>query len=104
LHLIAADDLLSCAFPTIELVVARAAGVPPAIHRAGVGEASSRNPATTTYNRCLQISRTLQTDGGPTCRLAPARRSGSLGFWINQVNSDGQAIINAARSEQQGVR
>ena len=26
------------------------------------------------------------------------------GFWINQVNSDGQAIINAARSEQQGVR
>jgi len=26
------------------------------------------------------------------------------GFWINQVNSDGHAIINAARSEQQGVR
>ena len=26
------------------------------------------------------------------------------GFWINQVTSDGQAIINAARSEQQGVR
>ena len=26
------------------------------------------------------------------------------GFWINQVNSEGQAIINAARSEQQGVR
>ncbi len=26
------------------------------------------------------------------------------GFWINQVNSDGQAIINAVRSEQQGVR
>jgi lipopolysaccharide export system permease protein len=26
------------------------------------------------------------------------------GFWINQINSDGQAIINAARSEQQGVR
>ena len=26
------------------------------------------------------------------------------GFWINQVNSDGQVIINAARSEQQGVR
>ncbi len=26
------------------------------------------------------------------------------GFWLNQINSDGQAIINAARSEQQGVR
>jgi len=23
------------------------------------------------------------------------------GFWINQVTSEGQAIINAARSEQQ---
>ena len=28
----------------------------------------------------------------------------AAGFWINQVNDDGQAIINAARSEQQGVR
>src|SRR5467141_487630 len=26
------------------------------------------------------------------------------GFWINQVNSEGKAIINAARSEQKGVR
>src|SRR3954453_22486673 len=26
------------------------------------------------------------------------------GFWINQVNSEGQSIINALRSEQQGVR
>ncbi len=26
------------------------------------------------------------------------------GFWLNQINDDGQAIINAARSEQQGVR
>ena len=26
------------------------------------------------------------------------------GFWLNQINSDGQSIINAARSEQQGVR
>src|SRR2546423_3372598 len=26
------------------------------------------------------------------------------GFWINQVNSDGQVIINAARGEQRGVR
>jgi lipopolysaccharide export system permease protein len=26
------------------------------------------------------------------------------GFWINQSNSEGQAIINAARSEQQGIR
>jgi lipopolysaccharide export system permease protein len=28
----------------------------------------------------------------------------AAGFWLNQVNSDGQWIINAARSEQQGVR
>jgi lipopolysaccharide export system permease protein len=28
----------------------------------------------------------------------------AAGFWINQINSDGQAIINAARSEQQGAR
>jgi lipopolysaccharide export system permease protein len=26
------------------------------------------------------------------------------GFWLNQINSDGQSIINAARSEQQGAR
>jgi lipopolysaccharide export system permease protein len=26
------------------------------------------------------------------------------GFWINQLTDEGQAIINAARSEQQGVR
>src|SRR6202041_3374321 len=25
------------------------------------------------------------------------------GFWLNQINNDGQTIINAARSEQQGV-
>jgi lipopolysaccharide export system permease protein len=28
----------------------------------------------------------------------------AAGFWLNQINSDGQSIINAARSEQQGVR
>src|ERR1700749_1378795 len=28
----------------------------------------------------------------------------AAGFWINQVNSDGQMIMNAARSEKQGVR
>jgi lipopolysaccharide export system permease protein len=28
----------------------------------------------------------------------------AAGFWINQVTNEGQAIINAARSEQQGVR
>ena len=26
------------------------------------------------------------------------------GFWINQINADGQVIINAARSEHQGAR
>jgi len=28
----------------------------------------------------------------------------AAGFWLNQINNDGQSIINAARSEQQGVR
>src|SRR6202035_4556501 len=28
----------------------------------------------------------------------------AAGFWINQITDDGQAILNAARSEQQGVR
>jgi lipopolysaccharide export system permease protein len=28
----------------------------------------------------------------------------AAGFWINPVNTEGQVIINAARSEQQGVR
>jgi lipopolysaccharide export system permease protein len=28
----------------------------------------------------------------------------ATGFWLNQINDDGQTIINAARSQQQGVR
>jgi lipopolysaccharide export system permease protein len=28
----------------------------------------------------------------------------AAGFWLNQINSEGQSIINAARSEQQGER
>jgi len=28
----------------------------------------------------------------------------AAGFWLNQINGEGQTIINAARSERQGVR
>ena len=55
--------------------------------------------------------------GAMTCYLALSRRlelvvaraaGGGIqdanGFWINQSNSDGQIIMNAARSEKQGVR
>ncbi len=79
----------------LELVVARAAGVSawqfiaPALASAillGI-------LATTAYN---PMSANL--------REISKRMEDASGFWINQVNSDGQAIINAARSEQQGVR
>ncbi|HWZ05517.1 MAG TPA: LPS export ABC transporter permease LptG [Bradyrhizobium sp.] len=92
----------------LELVVARAAGVSawqfiaPALASAillGI-------LATTTYNpmsaNLREISKRMEAD------LFGSAPGGGVqdasGFWINQVNSDGQAIINAARSEQQGVR
>jgi lipopolysaccharide export system permease protein len=92
----------------LELVVARAAGVSawqfiaPALASAillGI-------LATTTYNpmsaNLRELSKRMEAD------LFGSAPGGGVqdasGFWINQVNSDGQAIINAARSEQQGVR
>src|SRR5438094_954056 len=41
---------------------------------------------------------------GPQDLRAGVGIQDASGFWLNQINSDGQSIINAARSEQQGVR
>jgi lipopolysaccharide export system permease protein len=92
----------------LELVVARAAGV-SAWQFVAPALASSIALgifATTIYNpmsaNMTEISKRMEAE------LFGSTPGGGLqdasGFWINQVNSDGQAIINAARSEQQGIR
>jgi lipopolysaccharide export system permease protein len=92
----------------LELVVARAAGVSawqfiaPALASAIVLGIL----ATTVYNpmsaNLRELSKRMEAE------LFGSAPGGGIqdasGFWINQVNSEGQAIINAARSEQQGVR
>jgi lipopolysaccharide export system permease protein len=92
----------------LELVVARAAGVSawqfiaPALASAlvmGVLATIAYNPMSA-YLREVSKRMEAQLFGN-----APGGGvQDAAGFWINQVNSDGQAIINAARSEQQGVR
>jgi lipopolysaccharide export system permease protein len=92
----------------LELVVARAAGVSawqfiaPALASAMLLGAV----ATTAYNpmsaNLRELSKRMEAElfgGAPGGGVQDA-----AGFWINQVNTDGQAIINAARSEQQGAR
>ena len=92
----------------LELVVARAAGVSawqfiaPALASAivlGVLATTAYNPMSANLR---EISKRMEAE------LFGSAPGGGVqdaaGFWINQVNSDGQAIINAARSEQQGVR
>jgi lipopolysaccharide export system permease protein len=93
----------------LELVVARAAGVSawqfitPALVSAivlGIFATTAYNPMSANLR---ELSKRMEaelfgsTPGGGGVQDAS-------GFWINQVNSEGQAIINAARSEQQGVR
>jgi lipopolysaccharide export system permease protein len=92
----------------LELVVARAAGVSawqfiaPALASAiGLGIV-----ATTGYNpisaNLRELSKRMEAE------LFGSAPGGGVqdasGFWLNQINSDGQWIINAARSEQQGAR
>jgi lipopolysaccharide export system permease protein len=92
----------------LELVVARAAGVSawqfisPALASAialGVLATTAYNPMSANLR---EISKQMEAE------LFGSAPGGGVqdasGFWINQVNSDGQVIINAARSEQQGVR
>ncbi|MGX9393187.1 LPS export ABC transporter permease LptG [Nitrobacteraceae bacterium UC4446_H13] len=92
----------------LELVVARAAGVSawqfisPALASAlvlGIIATTLYNPMSADLReRSKQLEAEL-FGNAPGGGLQEA-----TGFWINQVNSEGQAIINAARSEQQGLR
>jgi lipopolysaccharide export system permease protein len=92
----------------LELVVARAAGVSawqfiaPALVSAillGVLATVVYNPVSANLS---ELSKRMAAE------LMGSASGGGVqdasGFWLNQVNSDGQVIINAARSEQQGVR
>jgi lipopolysaccharide export system permease protein len=92
----------------LELVVARAAGVSawqfiaPALASAillGMLATTAYNPMSANLR---ELSKRMEAE------LFGSSPGGGVqdasGFWVNQVNSDGQAIINAARSEQQGVR
>src|SRR5471030_3103760 len=92
----------------LELVVARAAGVSawqfmsPALASSivlGVLATVAYNPMSANLR---ELSKRMEAE------LFGSAPGGGVqdasGFWLNQVTSDGQVIINAARSEQQGVR
>ena len=92
----------------LELVVARAAGVSawqfiaPALGSAivlGVLATVAYNPMSANLR---ELSKRMESElfgNAPGGGVQDAS-----GFWLNQVNNEGQWIINAARSEQQGVR
>ena len=92
----------------LELVVARAAGVSawqfiaPALASAillGALATIAYNPMSANLR---EESKRMEAE-----LLGSAPGGGvqdAAGFWINQINPDGQVIINAARSEQQGAR
>jgi lipopolysaccharide export system permease protein len=92
----------------LELVVARAAGVSawqfiaPALASAialGILATIAYNPMSANLR---ELSKRMEAE------LFGSAPGGGIqdasGFWLNQVNNEGQWIINAARSEQQGVR
>jgi lipopolysaccharide export system permease protein len=92
----------------LELVVARAAGVSawqfisPALASAlllGFVATTAYNPMSANLSERSKRMEAELFGSAPGGGVQDA-----AGFWINQVNSDGQVIINAARSEQQGVR
>lgn len=90
----------------LELVVARAAGISawqfmaPALWSAlllGVLATTAFNPMSANMQeRAKQIEAEMFGESAGSLQDAS-------GFWINQVTSDGQAIINATRSQQQGA-
>jgi lipopolysaccharide export system permease protein len=92
----------------LELVVARAAGVSawqfiaPALASAlvlGTLATIGYNPMSANLRELSKQMEAQLFGGAPGGGIQDAN-----GFWINQVNSDGQIIMNAARSEKQGVR
>jgi lipopolysaccharide export system permease protein len=93
----------------LELVVARSAGVsawqfvaPPLIVALVLGIV-----ATTIYNPVSawlqEHSNRLQTEMHGESQSGPQGNS-ATGFWVRQRSEDGQSIINAAASREQGVR
>ncbi|MDO8399517.1 MAG: LptF/LptG family permease, partial [Bradyrhizobium sp.] len=91
----------------LELVVARAAGVSAwqFISPALASAIALGFLATVAYNpmsaNLRELSKRMEAE-----MFGSASGGGiqdASGFWLNQVASDGQWIINAARSEQQGV-
>lgn len=90
----------------LELVVARAAGISawqfmaPALWSAlalGVFATVVFNPMSANMQeRAKQMEAEMFGDSSGSLQDAS-------GFWINQVTSEGQAIINASRSQQQGA-
>jgi lipopolysaccharide export system permease protein len=92
----------------LELVVARAAGVSawqfiaPALASAillGILATTAYNPMSANLREASKRMEAELMGSAPGGGVQDAS-----GFWITQVTSDGQVIINAARSEQQGVR
>jgi lipopolysaccharide export system permease protein len=92
----------------LELVVARAAGVSawqfiaPALASSillGILATTAYNPMSANLREASKRMEAELFGSAPGGGIQDAS-----GFWINQVNSDGQVIINAVRSEQQGVR
>jgi lipopolysaccharide export system permease protein len=92
----------------LELVVARAAGVSawqfiaPALASAillGIVATVAYNPMSANLRETSKQMEAELFGSAPGGGIQDAS-----GFWINQVNADGSVIINAARSEQQGVR
>ena len=93
---------------SLELVVARAAGVSAwqIISPALVASLVLGVLATVGYNP-MSANLREQSKKMEAELFGDAPGGGvqdASGFWINQVNSEGQSIINAARSEAQGVR
>ena len=92
----------------LELVVARAAGVSawqfisPALGSAlliGVIATVGYNPMSANLREMSKRMEAELFGSAPAGGIQDAS-----GFWLNQVTDDGQTIINAARSENQGVR
>ncbi|CCE07686.1 putative permease [Bradyrhizobium sp. STM 3843] len=92
----------------LELVVARAAGVSawqfiaPALTSAivlGVLATIAYNPMSANLREQSKQMEAELFGSAPGGGIQDAS-----GFWLNQVNPDGAVVINAARSEQQGVR
>jgi lipopolysaccharide export system permease protein len=92
----------------LELVVARAAGVSawqfiaPALASAillGVLATTAYNPMSANLREASKRMEAELFGSTPGGGIQDAS-----GFWLNQINTDGQVMINATRSEQQGAR